>query len=76
MKRSEEDCYVDEKIVESCVKELKSIIIDFENKVFLLNGEPMDTVRSLHLEADGSEWSLTLCRDEIYEAPFRKSKNM
>lgn len=57
-------------------KELKSIIIDFENKVFLLNGEQMDTVRSLHLEADGSEWSLTLCRDEIYEAPFRKSKNM
>lgn len=56
-------------------KELKSIIIDFENKVFLLNGEPMDTVTSLCLEANGTEWSLRLSRDELYEAPFRKLKN-
>lgn len=56
------------------VKEFKSIHIDLEKKIYLLNGEPMKNVFGLDIEARGRNWSLRVNRDEIYEAPLRKAK--
>ncbi len=55
--------------------QFKSLHIDLEKKIFLLNGKPLDNVTSLRLEACGMEWSLALSRDERYEAPLYKSKD-
>lgn len=43
----------------------KSLFIDLENKVFLLNGEKMNGISELKLEFDG-EWSLRVTKDEFY----------
>ena len=55
--------------------QFKSLHIDLEKKIFLLNGKPMGNVTELRLEACGMYWSLALSRDERYEAPLRKSQN-
>lgn len=46
-------------------KEFKSLFIDLENKIFLLNGEEMKGVSELKLTFEG-EWSLLVTRDELY----------
>ena len=46
-------------------KDFKSLFIDLENKIFLLNGEEMKGVCELKLEFDG-EWSLRVTKDEFY----------
>lgn len=55
-------------------KEFKSLHIDLENKIFLLNGERLDGVTKLRLEAEGKKWSLKINRDETYEAPVGRTK--
>lgn len=55
--------------------QFKSLHIDLEKKIFLLNGKPMDKVNMLRLEANGIHWSLVLNRDELYEAPIPKLKD-
>lgn len=61
------------KIINSDIEnenQFKSLHIDLEKKIFLLNGKPMDKVNMLRLEANGTHWSLILNRDELYEAPL------
>lgn len=53
----------------------KSLHIDLEKKIFLLNGKPMENVTELRLEAYGMHWSLALSKDEQYEAPLPKLKD-
>ena len=55
----------------SNTNQFKSLHIDLEKKIFMLNGKPLDNVTNLKLEACGMEWSLELSRDERYEAPVR-----
>lgn len=55
--------------------QFKSIHIDLEKKIFLLNGKPLNNVSQLKLEASDAHWSLALSRDERYEAPLQKSKD-
>lgn len=55
--------------------QFKSLHIDLEKKIFLLNGKSIENVSMLKLEACGMEWSLALSREERYEAPAHKSKN-
>lgn len=67
-----------QKIINSDIEnenQFKSLHIDLEKKIFLLNGKPMDKVNLLRLEACGINWSLVLNRDELYEAPIPKLKD-
>ena len=56
-------------------QEFKSLYIDLNRKIFLLNGKPMDGITNLRLEADGIEWSLEITKNEIYEAPQASSES-
>ena len=56
-------------------QEFKSLYIDLNRKIFLLNGKPMDGITNLRLEADGIEWSLEITKNEIYEAPHASSES-
>lgn len=56
-------------------KVFKSIHIDLEKGIFLLNGKPMNKVSALCLEAEHGRWSLKITKDELYEAPPKKSKD-
>lgn len=53
-------------------KVFKSIHIDLEKGIFLLNGKPMNKVSALCLEAEHGRWSLKITKDELYEAPPKK----
>lgn len=48
-------------------KEFKSIHIDLENKIFLLNGEPMKMVSQVKLNFIKGKWSLFVTKDEFYK---------
>lgn len=50
-------------------KEFKSIHIDLEKKIFLLNGKKMDGVSDVLLEGSGRKWSLGINRHEKYISP-------
>ncbi|MCU7380821.1 hypothetical protein OBO34_21130 [Clostridiales Family XIII bacterium ASD5510] len=50
-------------------KELKSIFIDTETRVYELNGEPMSGVSRLELEFESGKWQLLITKEEIYESP-------
>ena len=54
----------------------KSIHVDLENSIFLLNGKPMKNVSLLRLEACDAHWSLELSKDERYEAPLHRIKKL
>ena len=56
-------------------QEFKSLYIDLNRKIFVLNGKPMDGITNLRLEADGIEWSLEITKNEIYEAPQASSES-
>lgn len=56
-------------------QEFKSLYIDLNRKIFLLNGKPMDGITNLRLEADGIEWSLEITKNEIDEAPQASSES-
>lgn len=47
-------------------KRFKSIHIDTEKKIYLLNGKKMDCVQCLALEFEKGEWSLSITKDEFY----------
>ncbi|MDD7513067.1 MAG: hypothetical protein PUK14_04200 [Clostridiales bacterium] len=46
------------------IKELRSIHIDLEKKIYEINGEPMRCVRKLNLVLDAEGWSLRISKDE------------
>ena len=56
-------------------QEFKSLYIDLNRKIFLLNGKPREGITNLRLEADGIEWSLEITKNEIYEAPQASSES-
>jgi hypothetical protein len=51
------------------VKKLKTIYIDTEKGLVVINGEPVEMISHLNIEADGRKWSLAISRTEKYEAP-------
>lgn len=51
------------------MKKLKSIYIDTEKGLVVINGEPVERVSHLCIEADGRKWSLAISKTEKYEAP-------
>lgn len=49
------------------MKELKSLIIDVENKRYLLNGKEMAGISRLDLDFDNGKWTLLITKDEMYQ---------
>lgn len=47
-------------------KEFKSLHIDTEKGIYLLNGEAMQHVSRLNLEFEDGGWSLSVVKDEFY----------
>ena len=47
-------------------KSFKSIHIDTEKRIYLLNGEEVPMVSSINLEFNNGKWSLLITRDELY----------
>lgn len=50
------------------MNKLKSIYIDTEKGLVVINGEPVERVSHLCIEADGRKWSLAISKTEKYEA--------
>lgn len=48
------------------IKELRSIHVDLEKKIYEINGEPMSCVRELNLVLDADGWSLRISKDEWF----------
>lgn len=48
-------------------KELKSVEIDIEKRIFKLNGEDMKGISRLDIEYFNGKWVLMVTKDEIYE---------
>lgn len=48
-------------------KEFKSLQINLEKGIFLLNGEDMKGIYRLDLEFDNGKWGLLISREESYE---------
>ena len=47
-------------------KSFKSIHIDTEKRIYLLNGEEVPMVSRINLEFNNGKWSLLITRDELY----------
>lgn len=47
-------------------KSFKSIHIDTEKGIYLLNGEEVPMVSRIDLEFNNGKWSLLITRDELY----------
>ena len=47
-------------------KPLKSIHIDTEKGIYLLNGEEVQMISRIDLEFNNGKWSLLITRDELY----------
>ena len=47
-------------------KPFKSIHIDTENGIYLLNDEEVSMVSRIDLEFNNGKWSLLITRDELY----------
>lgn len=47
-------------------KPFKSIHIDTEKGIYLLNGEEVSMVSRIDLEFNNGKWSLLITRDELY----------
>lgn len=46
------------------IKELRSIHVDLEKKIYEINGEPMKCVRAMNLILDGEGCSFRMNKDE------------
>ena len=57
-------------------KSFKSIYIDVEKGIYLLNGEEVSMVSRIDLEFNNGKWLLLITRDELYaqEAATRRSR--
>ncbi len=53
------------------MNEFKSIHIDLEKGIYLLNGEPMEHLKELNLMLDSESWSLRINKDEWFEEGSR-----
>ena len=51
-------------------KEFKSIHIDTEKGIYLINGEDFSRVSFLELSFEKGRWSLIVSRDEFYKKPM------
>ena len=47
-------------------KPFKSIHIDTEQGIYLLNGEEVQMISRIDLEFNNGKWSLLITRDELY----------
>lgn len=47
-------------------KPFKSIHIDTEKGIYLLNGEEVQMISRIDLEFNNGKWSLLITRDELY----------
>lgn len=47
-------------------KSFKSIHIDTEKRIYLLNGEEVPMVSRINLEFNNGKWLLLITRDELY----------
>lgn len=56
------------------MNEFKSIHVDLEKGIYLLNGEPMEHVKELNLMLDSGSWSLRINKDEWFEEGSRQQK--
>ena len=54
-------------------KEFKSIHVDLEKGIYLLNGEPMKYVTEMNLMLDGERWSLRINKYEWFEEGSRRT---
>lgn len=54
------------------IKELRSIHVDLEKKIYEINGEPMSCVRELNLVLDADGWSLRISKDEWFTEGSRR----
>lgn len=48
-------------------KELKSVEIDIQKRIFKLNGEDMKGISRLDIEFFNGKWTLIVTKDEFYE---------
>lgn len=48
-------------------RKLKSLIIDVENNIYELNGEPMKAISEMRLDFNNGKWTLTVSEDIVYE---------
>lgn len=55
-------------------KPFKSIHVDLEKGVFLINGEALPMVNRIDLEFNNGKWSLLITRDELYAQEATKGK--
>lgn len=54
-------------------KEFKSMHVDLEKGIYLLNGEPMKYVTEMNLMLDGERWSLRINKYEWFEEGSRRT---
>lgn len=54
------------------IKELRSIHVDLEKKIYEINGESMSCVRELILVLDADGWSLRISKDEWFTEGSRR----
>lgn len=54
------------------IKELRSIHVDLEKKIYEINGETMSCVRELNLVLDAEGWSLRISKDEWFTEGSRR----
>ena len=54
-------------------KPFKSIHIDTEKGIYLLNGEEVSMVSRIDLEFNNGKWSLLITRDELYAQEVEKN---
>ena len=54
-------------------KPFKSIHIDTEKGIYLLNGEEVSMVSRIDLEFNNGKWSLLITRDELYVQEVEKN---
>lgn len=55
-------------------KPFKSIHIDTEKGIYLLNGEKVSMVSRIDLEFNNGKWSLLITRDELYAQEATKEE--
>nr|DAF06775.1 MAG TPA: hypothetical protein [Caudoviricetes sp.] len=50
-------------------KELKSIHVDFDKKIFELNGKILEKCSFLNIRYENGIWSVDITKDEVYVSP-------
>ena len=51
-------------------KELKSIHMDLDKKIFELNGKRLEKCSFLNIRYENGIWSVEITKDEIYKSPM------